>query len=486
MSDLVNVPAGTTSAGITNFEHWDLIPIKNMVQHSKPGRLKDVAAHWMQVKTELEGAAQELQAATEHITAHWEGSAAQGFVERSSVLQQSIVNTGAHAENTSHALTYASTALDAAKTEMQSIHVPGTMEKAKDKVSDLGHRDDTQFRADVAAGMDRDAAVAKNAGSLSVTEERHQQAIAVMERLAPQYKAASTVLAQPVDPVSNPKRPLPPPAKKITEPRQVGPTPTNPRQTTGTTNPSTRQVGTNPTYRDPGSPDITGQPHDSGGTTTDPTHGGTIPVGTVCPPYHDPIVPGGPTHTGIDSTGGGTTLPTEQLPGGFGPGGGGGSGGGSGSGYGGGGYVPGGGYVGGGSGTSSTGGRTGSGSYGSGAGTGQGRAGAGGMSGMGGMGGAGRGGLGSRGASSGLARRAGGSVGGAGKRAGGSFTEGGSGLGRNRGSGAGNGRGGGVMPGGAAGQKKKDKKGGSRPDYLVEDEDTWTNGGGPANPPVIE
>lgn len=72
-------------------------------------------------------------------------------------------------------------------------------------------------------------------------------------------------------------------------------------------------------------------------------------------------------------------------------------------------------------------------------------------------------------------------------RAGGAFTEGGSGLGRNRstGTGTGTGRTGGPMPGaGASGQRKKDRRG-SRPDYLVEDEDTWAEGN-PVNPPVIE
>ncbi|MFF4651442.1 WXG100 family type VII secretion target [Streptomyces sp. NPDC001380] len=507
MSDRVDVPMGTTRAGITNFEHWDLIPIKQMVENSRPERMDEVADHWMSVKRELDTAARELKAATDHIAAHWEGSAADGFAQRSAVLQESISNTGLHAENTSHALRHASRSLQAAKTEMASIHVPSTWEKAKDKLGD-GSRSDTQFRADVAAGMDRDAAVQRNSGSLSLLEERHQQAIAVMERLAPQYKAASNVMVPPDSSGKGHLNPIPsPPKQRINSPGDVGPAPKSPRGIGGGTESGDRRVSTRPTYRDPGS--VGDGTHTGNGDIGIHQTRGTPPGGGTAPPGGDHrIDTQPPSHTGIDSHGGGSTTPGTQVPGGIGSGTGGGSGSGgygggsagggvgSGSGYTGGG-LPGGGYGGarGGSSTSSTGGRTGSGygggttagrtGAGGGSAAGQGRTGtgAGGMGGMSGMGG-GRAGAGSRG--SGLARRGGGMIGADGKRAGGAFTEGGSGLGRNRGNASANGRNGGAMPGaGAGGQRKKDKRG-SRPDYLVEDEDTWTGGDGPVNPPVIE
>jgi hypothetical protein len=101
--------------------------------------------------------------------------------------------------------------------------------------------------------------------------------------------------------------------------------------------------------------------------------------------------------------------------------------------------------------------------------------------------GAGAGGRsGGRSQGSGLAKRGGGVIGKSAGRAGGSFTEGGSGLGRNRPNPNADGRPGTAMgAGGAAGTRKKDRKDGTRPDYLVEDEDTWANSR-PVNPPVIE
>lgn len=101
------------------------------------------------------------------------------------------------------------------------------------------------------------------------------------------------------------------------------------------------------------------------------------------------------------------------------------------------------------------------------------------------------GGAGGRGGSRGgsgrrLATEEGGMVGGRrGRGAAGEFTPGGSGL-RSRGGAAGEGPEGQGMPGGSAGGRKSKDKRGQRPDYLVEDEETWMSGSADPNPTVIE
>ncbi|PBC79663.1 hypothetical protein BX265_4474 [Streptomyces sp. TLI_235] len=220
----------------------------------------------------------------------------------------------------------------------------------------------------------------------------------------------------------------------------------------------------------------------------------TLPGGN--PPGGTP--PGGGTLPGGGNLGGGG-LPGGGLPGGL-PGGGGlgGLGGGrGGGGRGGGGSTVGAGRAGGtgGAGTTGAGARPGGTS-----GTGTpaaGQAGRGGAPGMGGMphaggagGGAGaKGGAGGGRAGGGLVGRAGGAVGGRrGPSAGGEFTQGGTGLrGRaERGADGRSGQGGFGGGHGAAGAGRKDRNRGNRPDYLIEDEDTWTSGSGPVNPGVIE
>ncbi|WP_405013179.1 WXG100 family type VII secretion target [Kitasatospora sp. NBC_01539] len=235
-----------------------------------------------------------------------------------------------------------------------------------------------------------------------------------------------------------------------------------------------------------------------------------VPASPTLPSPSGPGLPGGGVGGGGLGTGGGLGgggggvggLPGGTIPGGLGGGLGGGRGGagglgggrGAGSTTGAGGAGRAGGSVtgAGGAGAGARAGGT-AGAAGAAGGAQAGRSGAPGMGGMphaGGAGGAGaKGGAGgARGGAGGLVGRSGGAVGGRrGPSAGGEFTQGGTGLrGRaERGTDGRAGHGGmGAGHGGAAG--RKDKNRGNRPDYLTEDEDTWTSGGGPVNPGVIE
>ncbi|MFF4651221.1 WXG100 family type VII secretion target [Streptomyces sp. NPDC001380] len=111
--------------------------------------------------------------------------------------------------------------------------------------------------------------------------------------------------------------------------------------------------------------------------------------------------------------------------------------------------------------------------------------GAAGGTGAGGAGGRGyRGGQGSAGRR--LATEEGGMVGGRrGPGAGGEFTPGGSGL-RNRGAAGADPDGHGMPVGSAAGGRSSRERRGRRPDYLVEDEETWGSSASESNPTVIE
>jgi len=491
-------------SGKTPFEHYDLIPLKNMVGHSSPQQIKEVAQHWKAVHEELTRAATDLQQAIEHATSHWEGAAAQGFAQKGGTIQQSLYNTAAHASNTSAAMEYAGTALEQTKSTMGNIKVPDFWDRVGKTLSDGFAGSDEQFKADVASGMNRIDAVNKNASELSATEISHQYAIGVMEHLGPQYTEAASYLQDPgrVDRSGETREAFPPPpntqmpvgTRPPSQPMPQypeGPPKTNPSHPdyTPPTAPSVPPKSPNPGWLEPGAPQPGG-----GGWTPPSIDDPRVDISGWKPPEHGTL----PAGTGqLPGTGGG------QLPG-VGGGGGGGGGGGlpGGGGFpglgGGGSTIPRSGgsgtKVGGGAGTGGTSGgagpRGGAGATGgaAGQGQGQGRGGAGGMGGGmhgGGAGGGAGGGSKGGGKSSGLVRKAGGTIGGskAGGAGGRAFTEGGSGIGKGRGQG---GAGAGGMhgaPGSGAGSKKKGKDG-NRPDYLVEDEDTWR--GGAANPPVIE
>ncbi|WP_457032459.1 WXG100 family type VII secretion target [Kitasatospora sp. P5_F3] len=470
---------------------------------SNPGRLKEVADHWKNVDAELRAAAEDLQKAVEHATQSWQGTAAQNFVTAATRIQTSMANTASYAVRTSTAMNYAGQALDQSKGVMEDIDVPSRFESGVKLVGDLGQRSDAQFKADLAGGMDRAAAVNKNYDELSATEIAHQRAIVVMEHLAPQYNEAVEFMGKPPgdDRGGDPRKPFPP---EPVEPPPATPPKPQPKiaPPVGPSGPGSDGPKLVIPQKDLPGPGDGGKPVVPPTPWTPPVPGGT----------GEGKLPGWVPGTGID--GGvqqptpGSTLPRPgiDLPGGGGigtGGGGGGGGGGIGGGFPGGvGGLPGGGGRGGGIGAgggrggglagggagSGAGGRAGGAGAGAGAGAaggaaGQGRGGAPGAGGMPGGGAAGGGKAG--GGKPSLVRRGGGTVGGAkaGGASGRAFTQGGSGLGQG-GQARGGAPGAGGMPGAGAGGKKKDKNG-NRPDYLVEDEDTWRSGG-KANPPVIE
>lgn len=507
----------------TNFAVENLVPLKGMLEISNPGRLKEVADHWKNVDVELRAAADELKKAVEHATQNWQGAAAQGFATRAGVLHSSLNNTAAHAVQTSSAMNYAGQALEQSKSAMADIDVPSGFESGMKWAGDLGQRSDAQFKADLASGMDRAGAVNKNYDELSATEIAHQRAIVVMEHLGPQYtEAASYLKADPGD-YNFPEKPYPPEPVKPPgpiQPPKPPPTIKQPVQPPGTGDggDKTGQLpGTpkNPPLTPPIGPGLPYTPNNPGL----PDNNGILPttpllprpglnLDSVVPPTTGGLPPGytpGPGPIGADRPGGGGGQGMPGYTGMPGLGGGGGSRGGAGGGRTGGGGLGGGRTGGGGlgAGKGGSGGLSGGGTGGRGPGgtgtSGGGAHGAGGAAGgaagarsgapgMGGMPGAGAAGGAAGGKGSGkpsLVRREGGTVGGAkaGGASGRAFTQGGSGLGQG-GAARGGAPGAGGMPGAAGGSgKKKDK--GNRPDYLVEDEDTWRSGG-KANPPVID
>ncbi|MEV4558990.1 WXG100 family type VII secretion target [Kitasatospora sp. NPDC049285] len=496
------------ASGKTPFDRYDLIPLKDMVQHSSPDRIREVGQHWVSVHQELTQVAADLQAAVQHATTHWDGAAAQGFAQKGGQIQESLVNTAAHAQNTSVAMNYAATALQQTKSTMSSIKVPDFWDRVGKTLSDGFASSDEGFKRDIASGMNRIDAVNKNAHDLSATEVAHQYAIGVMEHLGPQYIQAADYLDHP------------PSEKPVDSSKPFPPAPTNPVPPPGHTPPSMPmpKYPEGPPQQTPPQQVVPGPPDGPKPTPWHPTGPVQPPGGPIVPPggpvIAPPVQPPGTEITGLPPLTGTPTGPGGPgigMPGGPGtiPGPGGGGGGGlSGGGGGGGGYVPGlgggggfvpaggagGGRVGGGglSGAGGAGGAAGgraggaAGAGGAGSAAGKGAAGAGGMGAMhgGGMGGGGGAGSKGGGKNSGLVRKAGGTVGNAKGGAGGrSFTQGGSGIGKGRGNGqAGAGGMHGAPGSGSGGRKKKGE--GHRPDYLIEDEETWR--GGTANPPVIE
>ncbi|MGW4893406.1 WXG100 family type VII secretion target [Kitasatospora sp. NPDC004240] len=479
----------------TDFHQYSHGDLRKMVQALNSGEVMAAGDPWRRAATTLKAIRATLTRASTDAAVSWEGVTSDAFHSRMLHLANTINNAASYANDAANTLKSMAEAIDQAKREMPEE--PGNWDKLKDGVGDT--------LSSAFGGDDEDT-------KTPVADQKRAEAIAVMQTLALKYRTAAPIL-KPVPPA-----PPPPPGKGgrndefqeqpdsgsaaigalmagsgpltgSTQQRRSGnPAPSAPKSITPTA-----------PKRAPAPPPPPTDAGIKGGTAQ------TIPK----PPSTANVGPG----TGLDSanhtlpstSNNTTTTPTTTGPGtGTNPNQPGTPPGGQGSGYG---NKP---FNGGGSSEKppggsqpKTGGPTGKAPAGgtnpiSGpAGTRAGNAfGTGGIQGggLGPVGGAARGGK----AVADTGRRSGSVVGGSehapagssGKRA--AFTEGGSGLGaRGRiksemGATAGMS---GMAPGmpiaNAQRRKKDEENGGKRPDYLVEDEETWASDK-PRNPNVVE
>lgn len=438
---------------ITDFNGYSHGQLRQMVQSMDSGAIMSASDPWRRAADTLKQIHTSLTSASGDATASWEGATSDAFCAKMTALANSVNYAATYAHDTATSLQNVSEAIDQAKRNMPEE--PSFWDKAGSAVTDT---------AEAMVGQSPDQ---------SITDQRKAQAVGVMETLSLTYRTTTTSLKPPSISYNDPN--LPPPDSSAAEALSglimgagMGFVAANsePTETSGT------QRARTASYERVSSPKVTDSP-----APTDSAIRGGIPNPAPKPTSSIDIGPG----TGLDgiapgakTAGTGFGLPVDGIAG---VGNTNGSGGAAG-------FTTGGlrGGIGG----------AGIGGAGSGAvfGAEEGSAGSGGFRGSSKAFGAETGSAGSGnfrasnkafGATAVGESEAGGSAGAgaAGRQA---FTEGGSGLGRSRGQVTG------AQPQGMGGShvNKKDKnKGKNRPDYLVEDEETWASGGR-ANPGVVE
>ncbi|MFJ9917088.1 hypothetical protein [Actinacidiphila glaucinigra] len=440
--------------------------MKAMLANANPDTVESVAHAWGRVHDMLVKGDGSVKAvfdkAVDHILQHWEGAAAEGFATKAKKISKQIDNTATYAHYTSTAMQSAANVLRPVKAEVDSMEKPSTLASMGDKLTDGFDRNE-DWQQEIRDNRGAQSALDNHEGSLSAGKEAQLKMAARMETLALTYTAQSKSMGQWNNRIDDPEDYPPTPVGQPPVPVVV---PTTPSRSVERPKPSSRNSVTGTTGGTAKPSSNVKSPRDTGitGGLPKPAASTKPQVGTAI----DGIVapPGAATGTGGGTAGAGG--------GGVGTGGtvGGGAGGAAGG-------LPGG-VAGAGLGA-----RGGAGARGGSAGAGA-RAGAAGRGGMPGAGGAGAGAGGRGGAAAGrgggLARRGGGVVGAAkGTGSGTRGTPGGSGLHRSRGaagagSGGNAGRGANRMMGRGQSDRteEEERREGERPDYLVEDEETWT------------
>ncbi|NLU71143.1 hypothetical protein HCC61_00215 [Streptomyces sp. HNM0575] len=435
----------------------DLDSMKAMLADANPGQVLDVADAWQNIHEHLAGGSGSVKGdfdkAVDHILQHWEGESADEFAKRAKQISKSITDCATYATRTSTVMRNVGHKLSDIKPKVDAIEKPSGFGKAMDKIGD-GFSRDEDWRGEIHGNQGAQKALDNHDGGLSAGKEEQLKAAAHMENLALTYTSQAKTMGS----WRKPRRDDPG-EDYPGDPGGVAPVP----------------IGVTP---------------DDGG------FGAAVPgasrtggaVGKGTPKSTSPGASGTPAAaTKVDGVSGGTA--TTPRPGGAGsgaPAGGvAGAGGAAGAGAGGMGGVPGGpGYVGqagAGRGAAGLGARAGRGAAGRVPG-GLGAGGAGGAAGKGAAGAAGRGPL---------ARSRGGVLD-TPQQGKGAAKQGGQGLHSSRGgtqAGARGNAGRGALGAGAAGNNSRRKQGetsqGERPDYLVEDEETWMPERRDVAPPTI-
>ncbi|MDX6313235.1 MAG: hypothetical protein QOF44_2699 [Streptomyces sp.] len=496
----------------TPFNQKGLEDLKGMVEGSNIQAVRDVAQNWMDVHDHLvtgdDSILSKFNKAVTKVLQHWTGTSAEQFLKAANEISSNISTGAQYPSAVSNQMAQVAQTLHDVYQALSQMEEPSLMDRAMDRGKDfLGSdggkvtavaavvnpvsglisggasllgiggnsgRSDAQLNADLAnPNMDTATALKRNAGQLSAGREVALQAAIQMETLGTTYKRAAATLG---DPSSNVD-------ETIDESKDK-----SKNSGTGYTGGGTGGLNTGGTsshvstgnYKSPSTGDGSGI---TPLTTTMPSIDDSSPM-TISPKRIDTGSSSPAIGTSLDSFGTGSgsgsgSGGTSGLGGSSGSYGGVGSGGSSGSG-GLGSTSSLGGSGSGTSGVSGVGGVSAAGLGGSSAagrtGTGAGRTG---MPGAGGGAGAGKAGAGGSTGRGALARQKGGVVGAA-KGKSGTGAQGGSGLHRSRGgtqAGA-SGKSGRGMAGapGAHGRGKGDGEGreGERPDYLIEDEETWT------------
>lgn len=458
----------------TAFHTKTFFELKAMVAGANPDAVKGVGAKWLELQKDLAGPGgirTMLDKAVAAVLEHWEGDAAEAFEKHAKEISRQIENGAAFAERAGHGMQRSGEALAEYKKNLDTMEMPSDLASAGDWISDLGRRDDTAANDQLKNGKSASQVVADNEGELSAGKEQQLKAAATMEYLGAAYRtnaAAMGTLNRGIDEQWKGDGPGPAPSVPpvIPLPTSVARPKPTPR---ASLKPTERGSGFSPGMQSP---------------RPDGVHGG---VGEVKPGAKAPQMPS--VGTDLDSftpnpgVSGGGSPNTATPNGGLGPINGGPS---TGPTSGGNALLPG---I---SGVRSGAGRGTGANRGTPAGTTIGRGPVGGPGGTanaqtgrpgmpGGMGGTsgtgGRAGIAGRGA---LARTPGGVVGATGGKPSGS-AQGGSGLHRSRGGtqageSVGNRRPNSMMgmPGSHGANSEEKNEGGKRPDYLVEDEETWT------------
>jgi uncharacterized protein YukE len=178
----------------------DMDQMKSMVSKGNPEAVREVASGWKSVHDQLvgDGGIQAtFQAAVDHILQSWQGDAADGFSAQATTITKKLTDGAQYAHYTATAMESAATALAHIKPQVQAMQKPSETSSLLDHGKDIltgGGRDDSGLKTSIAKGASTQDALDSNRGDLSKGKEAQLEMAVKMEELAVAYSAQSKTM----------------------------------------------------------------------------------------------------------------------------------------------------------------------------------------------------------------------------------------------------------------------------------------------------
>jgi uncharacterized protein YukE len=175
----------------------DMDQMKDMLRNAQPETVLQVANGWKRVSEMLVGGGgikSTFDQTVSHIMQHWEGDSADAFHAKAQKISKSLEDTATYATYTSVAMKSAGDVLKQIKPEVMAMEKPSGLSSAWDYATDLGDRDDNAYKKDLTGNAGAQNALDKDEGTLSAGKEAQLKMAAKMETLAVAYSSQTATM----------------------------------------------------------------------------------------------------------------------------------------------------------------------------------------------------------------------------------------------------------------------------------------------------
>ncbi|MEU9330106.1 hypothetical protein AB0D91_41115 [Streptomyces canus] len=189
MNKCFNEKHTTPFAGGKNMDE-----MKAMVRHARPDLVEGVVTGWKGVLAQLTTIQRDFEKEVARIQEHWKGAAADGFAAKAKQVSKSVGDTAKYAGHTALAMANASAILAKVQPEVMAMEKPGRVSSFLNSAGDGFTRSGEGTDKDISAGMGAQEVLDRNNDDLSAGREAQLSMAAKMETLGAAYNSQAKAM----------------------------------------------------------------------------------------------------------------------------------------------------------------------------------------------------------------------------------------------------------------------------------------------------